>query len=90
MNRTTHRVGDKICPYCLSEGPFVSMGSSYEVDSGQKWTYLECLECGNTSLRHRNSKEKDSETPPKFKTITVCGVKLRAYAGLNKEKEGLR
>lgn len=56
MNDTIYRASDKLCPYCMDEGPFVQKGKATVVRTGDERTYLECLRCGNTFIKHAKSK----------------------------------
>ncbi len=67
MNNTIYRAGDKLCPYCMDDGPFVKKGHSVThvklIDGEEQMgyidrdrTYLECLVCGNTFIKHAKPK----------------------------------
>lgn len=66
MNDTIYRAGDKLCPYCMDDGPFIQKMKSTVVGNGEERTYLECLRCGNTFIKHTEPKHT-----PAYLTVEV-------------------
>lgn len=61
VGKLSHRVSDKLCPYCFDDGPFIEMSVSLLTKEKIVRYYLECLACGNTWVKHSTEDYDDKE-----------------------------